>query len=76
MASKPIREGFQSVVTGSIGGRSGSFVFQHMGTFEHGVANVTIQGSGSGDLRGLRGEGRFSVGHQPPYAMTFDYGFD
>jgi hypothetical protein len=57
-------------VTGSVGGRSGSFVLQHTGTFEGGVAKVTLSvvpGSGTGDLRGLSGEGRFSVGHQPPY---------
>ena len=66
-------------VTGSIGGCSGSFVLQHIGTFEDGIAKVTltvVPGSGTGGLRGLRGEGGFSVGHQPPYAMTFDYGFE
>jgi hypothetical protein len=66
-------------VTGNIGGRSGSFVLQHTGTFEGGVAKVTLSvvpGSGTGDLRGLSGEGKFSVGHQPPYSMTLDYGFE
>ena len=66
-------------VTGSVGGRSGSFVLQHTGTFEDGVAKVTLSvvpGSGTGDLRGMTGEGGFSVGHQPPYAMTLDYGFE
>ena len=66
-------------VTGSVGGRSGSFVLQHKGTFEGGIAKVTLSvvpGSGTGDLRGMKGEGGFSVGHQPPYAMTLDYGFE
>ena len=66
-------------VTGSVGGRSGSFVLQHSGTFEGGVAKVTLSvvpGSGTGNLRGLSGEGIFSVGHQPPYSMTLDYGFE
>jgi hypothetical protein len=66
-------------VTGSIGGRSGSFVLQHTGTFEDGVAKVTLSvvpGSGTGGLRGMKGEGGFSVGHQPPYAMTLDYDFE
>lgn len=66
-------------VTGSIGGHSGSFVLQHTGTFEEGVAKVTLSvvpGSGTGDLRGMSGEGGFSVGHQPPYAMTLDYHFE
>jgi hypothetical protein len=66
-------------ITGSIGGRSGSFVLQHSGTFEDGVAKVTLSvvpGSGTGDLRGMKGDGGFSVGHQPPYAMTLDYHFE
>jgi hypothetical protein len=66
-------------VTGSVGGRSGSFVLQHNGTFEDGVAKVTLSvvpGSGTGDLRGMRGEGGFNAGHQPPYVMTLDYGFE
>jgi len=66
-------------VTGSVGGRSRSFVLQHSGTFEDGVAKVilsVVPGSGTGDLRGMRGEGEFTVGHQPPYAMTLDYGFE
>jgi hypothetical protein len=66
-------------VTGSVGGRSGSFVLQHSGTFEGDVAKVTLSvvpGSGIGDLRGMSGEGGFDAGHQPPYAMTLDYGFE
>src|SRR2546423_2764899 len=66
-------------VTGSVGGRSGSFVLQHSGTFEGGVAKVilsVVPGSGTGDLRGMKGEGEFAVGHQQPYNMTLDYGFE
>ena len=64
-------------VTGTINGRSGSFVLQHGGTF--GADSVTaswtvIPGSGAGDLRGLRGEGGFTAKHgqaETPY--TLDY---
>ena len=66
-------------VVGSVGGRSGSFVLQHSGTFNGGVATVTllvVPGSGTGDLRGLRGNGGFAVGHQQPYPMTLDYDFE
>lgn len=66
-------------VVGSIGGHSGSFVLQHSGSFEGGVAKVilsVVPGSETGDLRGIRGEGRFEVGHQQPYAMTLDYGLE
>ena len=66
-------------VVGSVGGRSGSFVLQHGGTFKEGVATVTlvvVPDSGTGDLRGLRGDGKFAVGHQQPYSMTLDYDFE
>ena len=66
-------------VVGSVAGRSGSFVLQHSGTFKGGVATVTllvVPGSGSGDLRGLRGNGEFAVGHEQPYSMTLDYEFE
>ncbi len=66
-------------VTGSVAGRSGSFVLQHSGDFEDGVAKVilsVVPGSGTGDLHGMRGEGGFNAGHEPPYAMTLDYGFE
>lgn len=66
-------------LVGSVGDRSGSFVLLHSGTFKSGVATVTllvVTGSGTGDLPGLRGNGEFAVGHEPPYAMTLDYDFE
>jgi hypothetical protein len=66
-------------VTGRIGGRSGSFVLQHGGVFEGGIAKAilsVVAGSGTGDLRRIKGEGGFSVGHQPPFTMTLDYDFE
>jgi hypothetical protein len=66
-------------VLGQVGSRSGSFVLQHNGTFEGGVAKATyvvVPGSGTGDLRGLRGEGSFASGHAQHYPMTFDYDLD
>src|SRR6267378_3463104 len=69
----------QERVVGSVGGRSGSFVLQRSGTFKGGVAMVTllvVTGSGTGELRGLQGNGEFAVGHQPPYSMTLDYEFE
>ena len=65
-------------VVGSVGGRSGSFVFQQNGTYENGVAKIklsVVPGSGTEGLRGLSGEGEFAVGHDPPYKMTLDYHF-
>jgi hypothetical protein len=66
-------------VVGSVAGRSGSFVLQHSGTFKDGVATVrlvVVPDSGTGGLRGLRGNGEFAVGHQQPYSMSLDYDFE
>jgi hypothetical protein len=51
--------GFQHT-TGKLAGREGSFVLRADGTFETGVARTTwevVDGSGTGDLLGLRGTG-------------------
>ena len=53
--------GYERVV-GSLGGRSGSFVLRLAGGFEQGAARTTwtvVEGSGTGDLAGLRGEGGY-----------------
>lgn len=65
-------------VVGSVGKRSGSFVLQHSGTFEGGTTKATwsvVPGSGTGDLRGLRGDGGFASAHAQRYPMTLDYDF-
>jgi uncharacterized protein DUF3224 len=53
--------GYERVV-GSLGGRSGSFVLRLDGGFEDGAARTTwtvVEGTGTGDLAGLRGEGGY-----------------
>jgi hypothetical protein len=63
-------------IVGRLGERSGSFVLQHQGTFESGIVNVTLAvvlGSGTAELRGLSGNGAFTVGHTSPFPMTLDY---
>ena len=66
-------------ILGRIGNRAGSFVLQHTGTFTGGAANaswfVTL-GSGTGELAGLRGEGKSSISHAEQYAMVLDYQFE
>src|SRR5260370_8626698 len=60
-------------VTGSVAGRSGSFVLQHSGDFEHGVSKVilsVVPGSASGEFHGISGEGGFNSVHQQPYPIT------
>ena len=67
------------LITGRIGDRSGSFVLQHTGTFKEGTVtgkHTVVIGSGTGELKGLRGSGEFSYGHQQSYPMTLDYHFE
>lgn len=63
-------------VVGHVAGKTGSFVLQRTGTFENGVAKesyVVVPGSGTGELRGLRGEGTSAVGHGTDHPLTLDY---
>lgn len=49
-------------VTGTLHGRSGSFVFQHAGTMNQGAQQLSIRvvpGSGTGQLAGI--EGQFTI---------------
>jgi len=63
-------------VVGRIGDKKGSFVLQRTGVFEGGQAKETyavVAGSATGDLSGLRGEGRSSVGHGMEHPFALDY---
>lgn len=63
------------VVTGSLGGRQGSFALQHSGAMQDGRSDMVITvvpGSGTGELKGLAGTFRILLeGGQHRYA--FDY---
>jgi len=66
-------------VVGQVAGKAGSFVLQRTGTFENGVATesyVVVPGSGTGELRTLRGEGTSSVGHGMEHPLTLQYDLD
>jgi Protein of unknown function (DUF3224) len=66
-------------VVGRIGNRSGSFVLQHSGTFEDNTARGTLSvvpGSGTGDLRGLRGEDGLVWPHGQHGSITLEYDFE
>jgi len=57
--------GYEHVV-GSVGGRSGSFVLEHSGTYEGDTVHCewsVVPGAGSGELAGLRGKGGFTAKH-------------
>ena len=65
-------------VVGQVGGKAGSFVLQRTGVFESGQAKESysvIPGSGTGELRGLRGDGTSAVGHgmEHPFMMTYEF---
>ena len=69
--------GFEQL-TGSLGGRAGSFVLKHEGTFgADGTVRYEINvvpNSGTGDLAGLSGEGSV-VAHpdgNAPYTLNYD----
>jgi hypothetical protein len=62
-------------VVGRIGERTGSFVLQHIGSFQDGVAEDTwtvVPDSGTGELAGLRGTGG-CVWAETGATFTLDY---
>ena len=66
-------------VAGRIGGRPGSVVLRTVGIFDGKEARgdwSVVPGSGTGDLRGLRGNGGFSAPHGSEASVTLDYDFE
>src|SRR6516162_7659960 len=66
-------------VTGTIAGRSGTFLLQDAGTVERQVVSgdwFVIPGSGTGELAGLRGEGGFSANLGEGAQVHLDYWFE
>jgi hypothetical protein len=66
-------------IVGSVAGKAGSFVLQRTGVFENGVAKESyfvVPGSGTGELRGLRGEGVSALGHGSEHPITLNYELD
>jgi hypothetical protein len=67
-------------VIGRVGGRSGSFVLQHTGTFNRTDVSGTffvVPQSGTGELVNLRGEGSIGLsGHAEQYPMVFTFNLD
>lgn len=61
---------------GRLVGKTGTFVLQRNGVFEGGEAKETysvIPGSATGELLGLRGEGRTALGHGTEHPFTLNY---
>lgn len=62
-------------VTGTVHGRTGSFVLQHDGSFAAGRARSSFQvvvGAGTGDLAALRGGGSYEAGHGEAAMVSFE----
>jgi hypothetical protein len=67
-------------VQGRVGDRTGSFVLQHAGNYEGTVATwkvTVVPGSGTGELKGLRGTGHLVANHgDESHEYEFDYDFE
>ncbi len=64
---------------GQVGGRWGSFVIQHQGSFDKSIARsawTVVAGSGTGELHGLRGEGSFVAPQGGQATVNLEYEFD
>jgi hypothetical protein len=65
-------------VSGTVAGKSGTFVLQHAGSFSEGNARSSwsvVPGSGTDDLASLRGSGSYVAGHGEPAQVSFTYSF-
>jgi hypothetical protein len=67
-------------VIGRLSDRAGSFVLHHTGADDGVTTKSTyfvVPGSGTGDLRGLRGEGSSVLSRNTPqFTMSLDYDFE
>jgi Protein of unknown function (DUF3224) len=66
-------------IVGRVAGKAGSFVLQRTGAFEDGLAKESyfvIPGSGTGELRGLLGDGTSAVGHGTDYPFQLNCELD
>lgn len=66
-------------VTGTLGGRSGSFVLQHSSTMNRGAASQNINvvpDSGTGELKGLAGAMTITIAEGGKHAYDFNYTLD
>ncbi len=66
-------------IAGRLHGREGSFVLQHYGVVSPAgaaTAGSVVPDSATGELRGLRGEGRISVAGDGTHALTLEYELD
>jgi hypothetical protein len=66
-------------VTGTVAGRNGTFLLQDAGTVQDNIVSgdwFVIPESGTGELAGLRGEGRFRANLGEGAQVHLDYWFE
>jgi len=66
-------------IEGTIDGREGSVVLESIGDFDGKEATgawAVVPGSGTGDLAGMKGEGRFRAPMGPTASFTLDCSFE
>jgi hypothetical protein len=63
-------------ISGTLGGKSGGFVFQHSGLMgPEGITNTgtIVPGSGTGELEGITGEGAMLADDEGNHTITLSY---
>ena len=66
-------------ISGTVNGRSGGFSLLHIGTMagaERWARWPVVPGSGTGELRTIRGEGRIDIDAAGGHTFTLDYELD
>ncbi len=66
-------------IAGTVNGRPGGFSLLHSGTMagtEQWTRWPVVPGSGTGDLRTIRGEGRIDIDAEGRHTLTLDYDLD
>lgn len=64
------------VLEGTLGGRHGQFIIYEVGTWTNGEAGSrwqVVDGSGTGDLKGLSGSGSYQAQHDKTVRYTLDW---
>jgi hypothetical protein len=63
-------------IVGTVNGRAGSFVLHHSATADRGAQSASwtvVPDSGTGELRGIRGQARIDNTSDGGHTFTFDY---
>ena len=66
-------------ITGTVGGKKGSFVLYGSGSYDGTTARnetTIVPGSGTGELRGISGTARMEAGHGSTGTLTLEYEFE